>query len=83
MDVRNIDKHRTDVFRLAATLSGERGPELSSTIADDLVSFLQAFPANSTEWSAILASMKNTLGTGLRPEALRQAIQTYFRLPPA
>ncbi|WP_395734211.1 hypothetical protein [Prosthecobacter sp.] len=83
VDAKNIDKHRADVFRLAATLPGEPGPNLPATIATDLSSFLQAFPADSDEWGAILASLKQTLGGGLRPEALRQAIQTYFRLPAA
>jgi hypothetical protein len=83
VDARNIDKHRSDVFRLAATLPGEPGPELPATIAADLAGFLQAFPADSAEWTAILASLKATLGGGLRPETLRQAIQIYFRLPAA
>ncbi|MCX6840661.1 MAG: hypothetical protein NTX35_23015 [Verrucomicrobia bacterium] len=81
VDAKNIDKQRADVFRLAATLPGEPGPELPSSIAEDLTTFLQAFPADSAEWTAILASLKSTLGGGLRPETLRQAIQTFFRLP--
>jgi len=81
VDTKNIDKHRADVFRLAATLPGGPGPELPASIAEDMTTFLQAFPTDSTEWSAILASLKNTLGSGLRPETLRQAVQTYFRLP--
>lgn len=83
VDAKNIDKHRADVFRLAATLPGEPGPELPASIAADLASFLQAFPTDSPEWAAILASLKNTLGSGLRPETLRQAIQTYFHLSAA
>jgi hypothetical protein len=81
VDAKNIDKHRADVFRLAATLPGEPGPDLPSSIAEDLNTFLQAFPADSAEWTAILGSLKSTLGGGLRPAALRQAIQIYFRLP--
>lgn len=82
IDSKNIDKHRSDVFRLAATLPGEPGPELPATIAADLAGFLQAFPSDSAEWTAILASLKATLGGGLRPETLREAIQAYFHLPP-
>lgn len=74
MDAKNIDKHRSDVFRLAGTLPGLPGPELPTSIAGDLVRFLQAFPADSPEWTAILASLKNTLGGELLPETLRQAI---------
>jgi hypothetical protein len=83
VDARDIDKHRSDVFRLAGTLPGEPGPDLPATIAADLADFLRAFPADSAEWTAILASLKATLGGGLRPETLRQAIQSYFSLPTA
>lgn len=83
VDGKNIDKHRSDVFRLAATLPGEPGPELPPAIQEDLTTFLRAFPADSAEWSAILAALKPTFGGGLRPDTLREAIQLYFRLPAA
>ena len=83
IDSKKIDKHSADVFRLAATLPGQPGPELSKTIIDDIARFLDAFPDASPEWPAILASIKNTLGGGIRPAVLRSAIQTYFRLPTA
>ena len=59
VDARNIDKHRTDVFRLAATLPGEPGPELPASIAEALITFLQAFPAESAEWTVIPALLLN------------------------
>lgn len=80
VDSDDIAKHRADVFRLAGTLPGEPCPELPQPILTDLIAFLNAFPEDSTEWPAILASVKNTLGTGLRPVVLRTAIQTYFRI---
>jgi hypothetical protein len=80
VDTKDIGKHRTDVFRLAGTLPGTPGPELPELIRADIVAFLDAFREDSPEWTAILASLKNTLGAGLRPAALRSAIQTYFRL---
>ncbi len=80
IDSKDIDKHRTDVFRLAATLPGETGPELSNTITKDLSRFLAAFPEDSQEWQPILASLRNTLGGAIRPTALRSAIQTFFHL---
>lgn len=83
VDTDNIKKHRSDVFRLAATLPGEPGPDLPPSIKTDLAAFLEAFPIQSDEWSAILASVKNTLGGGIRPTDLRSAIQDYFRLPAA
>lgn len=81
IDAKDIDKHRNDVFRLAATLAGEPGPELPRAITGDLVRFLGAFPESAQEWRAILASLKTTLGGDLRPADLRSAIQVFFRLP--
>ena len=81
VDSKNITKHRSDVFRLAATLPGEPGPELPTSIIADLTKFLGEFPETSPVWSGIQASLKNTVADGLKPAALRLAIQTYFRLP--
>jgi len=83
IDSKNIAKHRSDVFRLAATLPGEPGPELHASIIADLTKFLGKFPEDSAEWTSIQASLKDTVADGLKPAALRQAIQTYFRLPAA
>jgi len=80
IDSQNIKKHRADVFRLAATLPGEAGPELTASIVADLISFLESFEVGSAEWPAIIASLEATFGTKLQPANLRAAIQTYFRL---
>ena len=79
IDSKNIAKHRSDVFRLAATLPGEPGPELPTSIVADLTKFLGEFPEDSSGWGGIQASLKNTVADGLKPAALRSAIQTYFR----
>lgn len=81
VDSKNIAKHRNDVFRLAATVPGEPGPELPKSITADLELFLRAFPVDSPEWAQILASLKSSLGGELQPVALRSAIQRYFRVP--
>lgn len=83
VDTDNIKKHRSDVFRLAATLPAEPGPDLPQSIKADLAAFLGAFPIESDEWQAILASIKNTLGGMIRASDLRSAVQVYFRLPSA
>jgi hypothetical protein len=83
IDSQNIKKHRADVFRLAATLPGEPGPELPASISADLTRFLQFFPLDSTEWPAIIASLETTFGAKLQPANLRATIQTYLRLPAA
>lgn len=82
VDSKNITKHRNDVFRLAGTLPGQPGPELPKSITEELDRFLHSFPEDSPDWPSILASLKNTLGGGIRPAALRSAIQVFFRLTP-
>ena len=52
IDSKNISKHRSDVFRLAATLPGEPGPELPAPVLNDLRRFLEAFPLESGQWPA-------------------------------
>lgn len=81
VDSKNIAKHRSDVFRLTATLPGEPGPELPTSIIADLTTFLGEFPEDSHEWVGIQASLKNTVADGLKPAVLCSAIRTFFRLP--
>jgi hypothetical protein len=81
--IKDIDKHRSDVFRLAATLPEEPGPELPEPIPTDLAKFLRAFPEDSPEWPKILASLAPIFGNGLRPPVLRAAIASFFHLPPS
>lgn len=83
IDSQNIKKHRADVFRLAATLPGEPGPELPTPITTNLTTFLESFPVGSAEWPSIVASLEVTFGTKLQPTTLRTAVQTFFRLPAA
>lgn len=82
IDSKKINKHRTDVFRLAATLPGEAGPELPEAITADLSRFLQSFSEDSPEWQAILEALKsNPASRGIRPATLRNAVQTFYQLP--
>lgn len=80
VDSKDIAKHRTDVFRLAGTLPGDQGLGLPDNIRNDVRRFLDGFPDDSPDWSAILASLKATFGGNLKPATLRAAIQTYFRI---
>jgi hypothetical protein len=80
IDSKKILKHRSDVFRLAATLPAGPGPVLSEEILQDLRRFLLAFPPASSDWPGILAAVKDTVGVTLTSTALREAIATYFRL---
>jgi hypothetical protein len=79
VDARDIAKHRADVFRIAATLPGEPGPNIPDSIRADLSAFLAGFPPESADWPAILDSLKTTFGgTKLTPADLIAAIRTYF-----
>jgi len=81
IDSKDIDKHRTDVFRLAATLPGEPGPAVGAAVSSDLREFLAAFPIESPEWPSILASLKTTFAnTSFKPESLIGAVSVYFKL---
>lgn len=82
VDARDVEKHRNDVFRLAATLPGESGEALPDSIRADLVRFLAVFPEESGDWPRILESLRGTFGRRLAPGTLREAIRTYFRLEP-
>ena len=78
----DISKHRTDVFRIAATLPGEAGPAIPGAVQDDLRKFLAALPVdNKDEWQAIGDGLKTTFGSRkLGPASLIEAIRIYFRL---
>lgn len=80
IDSKDINKHRADIFRLAGTLPGVPGPLLADSIRQDITLFLDNFPDDSTDWQAILASIKPTLGGNLKPSSLRDAILTFYQL---
>jgi hypothetical protein len=81
IDIKDIQKHRTDVFRLGATLSGESSTRLTQAIEQDLKKFLEAFPEDNSEWSSILDSLKTTFGNSkLKSADLIGAIRQYFRI---
>jgi hypothetical protein len=77
---KDIAKHRTDVFRIAATLPGEAGPAIPEAVREDLRKFLSAFPPeNKEQWQAIQAGLETTFGSRrIEPQTLIEAIRTYF-----
>lgn len=80
VDQRDIDKHRNDVFRLAAVLPGEP-VTLPLTVRDDVERFLDAFPDEHASWPAILAAMGATFGRqAFRPVELRAALESHYAL---
>jgi hypothetical protein len=79
---KDIAKHRTDVFRIAATLPGEAGPVIPGPVQEDLRKFLSVFlPENKEQWQAIHAGLETTFGSRkIKPETLIDTIRTYFAL---
>jgi len=77
---RDISKHRTDVFRIAATLPGGAGPSVPDSIKADLRAFLAAFPVDHNDWPAVLAGLKTTIPGNVKPGVLTEAIRSYFAL---
>ena len=79
---KDIAKHRTDVFRIAATLPSEKGPTIPGAVQEDLRTFLSLFPPdNKKEWEAIRAGLKTTFGAQqIKSESLIETIRTYFKL---
>ncbi len=74
----DVDKHRTDLFRLAAILPTGETIQLPSTLAADLGRFLSAFPASAPEWPAILQSLA-TSGINTTTANLLSTLNTYFQ----
>ena len=77
----DINKHRNDVFRLAATLPEDPASPLADSVLADLARFLEAFPSTDRVWSNIQNAMGSTLGRNANPDSLLAAIRTFFRLP--
>jgi hypothetical protein len=81
LDSRDIDKHRNDVFRLAATLPDDPASPLADSVLADLARFLEAFPPTDPVWPNIQNAMGSTLARDATPDSLLAAIRTFFRLP--
>ena len=57
IDSKNIKKHRSDVFRLAATLTGEDQIELPESIQKDMITFVRIMEANPPQTKEFLKAM--------------------------
>lgn len=78
---RDIRKHRNDVFLLASTLPNTLGRILPGPIKTDLAAFLERFPEDSNDWTAILNSVRTSLGSVIpTPGEFRSVLKTYFGL---
>lgn len=80
VDERDIVKHRNDVFRLAAIVSGD-GAKLPLTVRNDVRQFLETFPDDDARWSSILTALSATFGRqAFGPAALRSALADHYGL---
>ncbi len=77
----DINKHRSDVFRLATLLPVGESLSVHAVIAEDIRSFLRASPATSGEWEPILASLAAT-GIRMSPADLIGLIERFFGVTP-
>ena len=75
----DVNKHRSDVFRLASILPVGEQIDLNAKIAGDLRTFLTAFSIDSPEWPAILQSLANS-GVRMAPSDLLGIMRTYFQV---
>ncbi len=60
VDSQNINKHRNDVFRLSLLLPAGESFAIPSLVLADFRRFLDAFPEDSMDWSAIREATKIT-----------------------
>ncbi|MFH0908209.1 MAG: hypothetical protein V1929_05560 [bacterium] len=78
----DVNKHRTDVFRLTAILPVGETLAVPAPIAADLASFTVSFPLSSAEWPAIRQSLQ-TGGIGMAANDLIRTFRFFFTLPEA
>ncbi|MEI6219359.1 MAG: hypothetical protein WCP86_10705 [bacterium] len=74
----DVNKHRSDVFRLASILPVGEELDLPPKIIGDLRTFLSVF-SESPEWPAIRQSLENS-GIHMAPTELLDIMTKYFQL---
>lgn len=77
VDSKNIAKHRNDVFRLAAILSGEEAIALPATIRQDMYAFLAAMEEETPDVKPIFKAMGIT---SVDAKGLLQQVRETFTL---
>ena len=75
----DVNKHRSDVFRLASILPVGEQLALTPKIVGDLRTFMTTFSAESPEWPAIRQSLENS-GIHMMPTELLGIMTTYFQV---
>ncbi|MCK5851222.1 MAG: hypothetical protein KAH23_09930 [Kiritimatiellae bacterium] len=75
----DIKKHRNDVFRLAHILTVGESISIPKCILDDLLNFLDKFPADDKVWDAITTSVKSTISPPMTPLNLLYLLHNYYQ----
>jgi hypothetical protein len=75
---KDIKKHRSDVFRLAATLTARQTVIVPGEIRQDLQNFLDAFPPESEEWEAIQQGLRSSGIQSIPPNTLLETIRNTY-----
>ena len=75
----DVNKHRSDVFRLTTILPTGESQQLPEEIAKDLRDFMAAVPATSPEWKAISQSLANS-GIRMTASELLGILKTFFNV---
>ena len=76
---KDVDKHRNDIFRLAALLPAGQTQSLSPRILDDLRTFLEFFPSESSDWKSIMDATRAT-GSKTTELELLGFVRSHFGL---
>jgi len=75
VDSKHIRKHRNDIFRLAAILTGDRSIHLPVNIRDDIISFIELMEENLPDTAPMLKAMG--IGAIVAEELIGQLKQSF------
>jgi hypothetical protein len=80
LDTHDINKHRSDVFRLLLSLAPEEKVILVDAIRADLRNFIDRLPPESPAWASIRASLASNNFTLPPPEEAIKRFQDIHGL---
>ena len=75
---RKINKHRQDVFVLAATLTQDQSVQLPESVQKDVIAFVEEMEANPPDIKQALKNVK--INAPIKPETLLTQLRTTFNL---
>lgn len=78
IDSRKINKHRSDIFRLAVTLTADLAYTLPDSVKDELNIFVEEMNANTPDITGVLKSLG--VSSNIKAQTLLQQIAISFNL---